>query len=82
MDKTTLRRFAISTAETFAATFLATFALLLDTAVSSGNVDSAMLVSCASGALVAGTKVALKIVREAALRYLSANAPEDGGSDR
>lgn len=92
MSRETLIRFAISTAETFAATFLATFATLAQTPISTGDTYTDFLLACASGAIVAAGRTTLKAVREAVVRnlpalrealvqYLSAKIPKDGGKN-
>lgn len=60
----TTKRYLISTAETFATAFGATFLLLLSQALEKGMVDQAVFVSIASAAATAGLKVVVKTLRE------------------
>ncbi len=60
----TAKRYLVSTVETFATAFAATFLLLLSQAIEKGMVDEAVFVSIASASASAGLKVVAKVIRE------------------
>lgn len=59
-----LKRYLISTSETFAVTFWVTFFAMLDTALSTWNIDKAVLLSILMASLISATKVIVKWFRE------------------
>jgi hypothetical protein len=58
----TAKRYLISTSETFATAFSATFLLLLSQALENGMVDQAIIISIVSASASAGLKVVVKVL--------------------
>jgi len=60
----TVKRYIISTTETFAVSFFVTFFLMLDTALSTGNIDKTVILSISISAFLSASKVVVKYIRE------------------
>ena len=64
-----LKRYLISTLETFWVTFWVTFLTLLQTALENGNINQTILVSIAMASFTSSLKIIVKSVREFILEY-------------